>query len=123
MNAKRVIEKKKAEVLEKITYSLDKWENEQLPQVELSEHQLNFDSVFYEERAERTLQIRNVGKTVAAFRFVPKLEEKQFCKPWMTIHPKFGMLMPGETANVRISFVTHKLKHHKLKHHKLKHEL
>ena len=54
MNAKRVIEKKKAEVLEKITYSLDKWENEQLPQVELSEHQLNFDSVFYEERAERT---------------------------------------------------------------------
>ena len=54
MQAKRVIEKKKAEVLEKITYSLDKWENEQLPQVELSEHQLNFDSVFYEERVERT---------------------------------------------------------------------
>ena len=70
--------------------------------MELSEHQLNFDSVFYEERAERTLEIRNAGKTVAAFRFVPKLEEKQFCKPWMTIHPKFGMLMPGETANVRV---------------------
>lgn len=103
MQAKRVIEVKKARVMERITHKLDKWENEQLPKVELSESTLNFGRVLYEDRVVRELEIHNVGTTVAAFRFVPKLEEKQFCKPWMTIHPKFGMLTPGEKAKIHVA--------------------
>jgi inositol polyphosphate 5-phosphatase INPP5B/F len=42
---------------------------------------------------------------VAHFRFVSKLEEEHLCKPWLTMKPKFGMLLPGETAE--ITFTVH----------------
>jgi hypothetical protein len=36
----------------------------------------------------------------AQFRFVPKLEEETMCKPWLSIKPRFGMLLPGEAAEI-----------------------
>lgn len=39
-------------------------------------------------------------QVAAHFRFVPKLEEENLCKPWLTIKPRFGMLLPGESAEI-----------------------
>jgi len=103
MQAKTVVESKKNKILERITYDLDKWENEQMPRVELSSQQLNFGDVYYEKRIVRKLVVTNVGKNIATFRFAPKLEEKQFCKPWLSISPKFGMLKPGSKLEVHVA--------------------
>lgn len=43
-----------------------------------------------------------VGRVVAKFKFIPKLEEKQFCKPWLWINPPYGMLLPGEKLQVNM---------------------
>ena len=37
------------------------------------------------------------------FRFVPKLEERSFCRPWLTVDPPFGFLLPGEHADVKFT--------------------
>jgi len=37
---------------------------------------------------------------VAHFRLVPKLEETALCKPFITVTPTFGMLIPGESTNI-----------------------
>ena len=103
MQAKQVVEAAKKTIMGQITHELDKWENEKMPQVELSDNQLKFGNVLFEERVVRRLVVRNVGKTNARFRFVPKLEERTFCKTWMNISPKFGMLTPGETETVDIA--------------------
>jgi phosphatidylinositol-bisphosphatase len=36
----------------------------------------------------------------AHYHFVPKLEEENVCKPWLTLRPRFGMLMPGDVAEI-----------------------
>jgi phosphatidylinositol-bisphosphatase len=40
---------------------------------------------------------------VAHFRVIPKLEEKYLCKPWLTINPPFGMIIPGEKTTVEVT--------------------
>lgn len=39
-------------------------------------------------------------QTNAVFRFVPKLEERMLCRPWLSVHPPFGFLLPGQSADV-----------------------
>lgn len=41
-------------------------------------------------------------QVAAHYHFVPKLEEENICKPWLTVKPRFGMLLPGDA--VEISF-------------------
>jgi len=31
---------------------------------------------------------------------VPKLEEENICKPWLTVRPKYGMLLPNESMEM-----------------------
>lgn len=39
-------------------------------------------------------------QVVAHWRFVPKLEEKYVSKGWLAIEPLFGMVLPGEEAEI-----------------------
>ncbi len=34
------------------------------------------------------------------FHFVPKFEERTFCKPWLKIRPPYGLLTPGQSVDV-----------------------
>ena len=48
------------------------------------------------------IRIKNVGTSIAHWRFVPKLEEKWPCKKWISIDPTLGMLLPGEDVEVNL---------------------
>ena len=76
--------------------TLDKFENQSLPKVDLSEIGVDFGEVLYDCKKTESIAITNTGSVVAHFRLVPKLEEEHLCKDWITVDPEFGMLIPGE---------------------------
>ena len=81
---------------------LDAWENECIPKVEVKGGQVVFGDVAYKMSTKRTVTVENTGQVRATFRFVPKLEEQQNCKPWLSVNPAYGMLLPGEKAEITL---------------------
>ena len=64
---------------------------------------IDFKEVFYETKASESILLTNTGSVVAHFRLVPKLEEVALCKPWISVNPSFGMLIPGESAKINFT--------------------
>ena len=82
---------------------LDAWENECIPKVDVKGGQVVFGDVAYKMPTRRTVTVENTGQVRATFRFVPKLEEQQSCKPWLNVEPAFGMLLPGEKVDITLN--------------------
>jgi len=107
---KDVVQAKREAVYEQVMKLLDKYENQTLPMVGLDRVSLDFGQIRYEEAKTLSIQITNTGKVVAQFRFVPKLDENALSKPWMSVSPTYGMLIPGEspaTLNFTVSLNNH----------------
>jgi len=75
---------------------LDQYENKSLPMIGLDRTELDFGEVRYGKTITLPIKVTNTGNVVAQFRLVPKLDESKFCKPWLTVLPTYGMLIPGE---------------------------
>ena len=44
-----------------------------------------------------TLDVANVGQVNTVAKFVNKLDDKDFCKPWLKVEPSEVFMMPGKT--------------------------
>ncbi|RKP16822.1 DNase I-like protein, partial [Rozella allomycis CSF55] len=97
------IKEKYDRVHQNVIRALDKFENESLPDATLDKNTLIYDSVYYKRPKTMKITLSNVGPVIVSFRFVPKLNDKTFCKPWLNVTPAFGMLLPGDS--IPISFV------------------
>lgn len=105
------VESKKAQVIREIMMQLDKWENENMPKVRLTQGDglhlssgvLGFTRLKYGIDQAKTLFVENTGVVVAHFRFIPKLDEVALCKPWLSVSPTFGMIPPKERVEIRIT--------------------
>ena len=53
----------------------------------------------------RTCLLKNVGSVAATWRFVGKPEEKLVSKPWISVEPLYGMLLPNASVSITISFL------------------
>jgi len=95
---KDVIPEKRDAIYRELLSLLDRFENQSLPMVGLDKIELNFGAIRYEETMTLPIHITNTGNVCAQYRFVPKLDENALCKPWMTVTPTYGMLIPGEQA-------------------------
>lgn len=107
-----IIKEKRQEVAAEIHRLLDKLENDHHPKVQLEvpgaaalvpprpPNTIDFGLVRYAVESQQKLIVTNVSPVAAHFRFVPKLEEETICKPWLSIKPRFGMLLPNETAEI-----------------------
>ena len=98
ITVKDVIQSRREQVYEEVMKILDKYENQSLPMVGLDRINLDFGDVRYDQKVTLPISVTNTGKVVAQFRLVPKLDEVSLCKPWMTVTPTYGMLIPGEAA-------------------------
>jgi phosphatidylinositol-bisphosphatase len=96
LTIKDVIPARREAVYGEVMRLLDKFENQTLPMVGFDRTSLDFGALRWGDSVTLPIQITNTGKVVAQFRFVPKLDELVLCKPWMTVSPTFGMLIPGE---------------------------
>jgi len=102
-SVKTIIQDKMKEIQTTLLRKLDQWENTSLPQVELSTNFVDFGQVAYQNEISRELMIRNIGSSTAHFRFVPPPEEKNVCKPFLSVYPMFGMLIPDESQILTLS--------------------
>jgi phosphatidylinositol-bisphosphatase len=53
----------------------------------------------------RTCILKNVGSVAATWRFIGKPEEKLVSKPWVSVEPLYGMLLPNASVPITISFL------------------
>jgi phosphatidylinositol-bisphosphatase len=105
------VDTKKNQVMREIMIQLDKWENENMPKVQLlqsdgvatSSGVLGFSHLKFGIDQSKTLIVENTGIVVAHFRFIPKLDEVVICKPWLRVSPMFGMIPPKERVEIRIT--------------------
>eukprot|EP00934_Nitzschia_sp_Nitz4_P002818 Nitzschia sp. Nitz4//scaffold85_size83877//58734//64309//NITZ4_005237-RA/size83877-processed-gene-0.128-mRNA-1//1//CDS//3329559161//2808//frame0 len=106
VTVKDVIVAKREAIYEQLMGLLDRYENQAQPMVGLDRNELDFGPIRYQQSVTLPLTISNTGNVCALYRFVPKLDENTLCKPWMTISPTYGMLIPGEqpaTVNITIT--------------------
>lgn len=103
VGVKVVNAEKERQVMEDVIRTLDRHENENLPQVQLTKTEIIFKDVQFLEKQTATLEIVNIGQVPAQFAFIAKLDETEYCKPWLTIKPAMGIIMQGSTKQVRLT--------------------
>mmetsp|Transcript_10286 Transcript_10286/g.15497 ORF Transcript_10286/g.15497 Transcript_10286/m.15497 type:complete len:830 (+) Transcript_10286:109-2598(+) len=111
---KDVVLSKRMQVYKEVIRLLDTFENNSLPMVSLDRIKLDFGEVRYDQRVTLPIIITNTGKVVAPFRLVPKLEEEALCKPWVTVSPAYGMLIPGEQTEIEVTIAINNATAHAL---------
>eukprot|EP00943_MAST-04B_sp_MAST-4B-sp1_P000057 g57.t1 len=90
-------------VYKDIIRTLDKWENDAMPKLEMRSREVEFKGLRYKIKKTAIIELKNVGEVRATYRFVPKLEELEFCKSWISLRPSYGMILPGETVTFEVT--------------------
>jgi phosphatidylinositol-bisphosphatase len=111
---KDVIMERREGVFREVMKMLDTYENNSLPMVSLDRIALDFGEVRYDQRVTLPIVITNTGQVVAQFRRVPKLDEVELCKPWLTVSPTYGMLIPGERTEIELTIAIDNATAHRL---------
>ncbi|MDP2438746.1 MAG: endonuclease/exonuclease/phosphatase family protein [archaeon] len=102
---KSVIVQKRRSVYNELVRKIDKIENDSIPDVRVSEKEISFGEVEYMLPSTRAISITNIGHVIARYRFVAKTEANQICKPWLSISPQSGVLVPGEEQQLTITIL------------------
>ncbi|XP_031549420.1 inositol polyphosphate 5-phosphatase OCRL-like isoform X2 [Actinia tenebrosa] len=99
---------KEKQVYEDVVRTLDRHENDNLPQVKLSTTEIKFKDIQFLEKSSLILEIANTGQGPVQFSFIPKLDEQEYCKPWLNIKPHMGIIMSGDTKEVKLTVYVNK---------------
>ncbi|KAI6652637.1 hypothetical protein LOD99_4422 [Oopsacas minuta] len=100
----KVIDSKKERyVFEDICWQLDKEENEYLPQVEISELTLKFQEIHFGHPETRGITVKNVGQSPVSLSFIPKIDEIDICKPWLSISPESSVINTTESIELQFT--------------------
>ncbi len=95
-------------VYEDVMKRLDRIENDFLPQAMVDTTEVTFGEVRYYEPARHTLTVANTGQVPVQFQFIKKLNDKSICKPWLTVEPSMGSIMPGEKSDIALEIYVDK---------------
>ena len=82
--------------------NLDKLENEFLPQVSVDNTEITYESVKFMEPLSKYLTVANTGQVPVQYEFIKKLDDKSYCKPWLSLQPSSGFIMPGDKSDIAI---------------------
>ena len=102
---KDVVKAKRDAIYDELNKILDTYENNSMPVLTLDRLLIDFGEVRYGAKLTLPITIENIGKVWAQFRFVPKLDELNYCKSWFNVSPSYGMLMPGEKTTIDFSLM------------------
>uniref|UniRef100_A0A8C7DN55 phosphoinositide 5-phosphatase n=1 Tax=Oncorhynchus kisutch TaxID=8019 RepID=A0A8C7DN55_ONCKI len=100
MGIKLVNEESYKNTFEEIVRSLDKMENECIPSVTLSRREFHFIDVKFMQHQAETLTLHNDGQVPCQFEFIQKLDERTYCKPWLTANPAEGFIAQGGNVDI-----------------------
>ncbi|VDK68497.1 unnamed protein product [Litomosoides sigmodontis] len=103
-----VNEAKRDACLEEAIREADRRANEALPQIELSESEVDFGKVYFFQSASRILTIKNTGKTKISFSFGARPNRTKICEPWLSITPPNSRLQPGASCTISLQILIDK---------------
>lgn len=89
-------------VYERVMKSLDRLENESLPQVALNKIEFVFNDVTLTEPMTDQMTVSNTGQVPVYFEFVKKPNNPTYCKSWLQVSPFTGLVLPGESMRVEL---------------------
>ncbi|GAM18525.1 hypothetical protein SAMD00019534_017000, partial [Acytostelium subglobosum LB1] len=98
-----VIPEIKGRIYQEIVKELDKKENDAMPDAQISTNLVEFDTIRFMVPVTKHLLLENTGQVIARFKFIPKLDETVLCRPWLTINPIAGMMMPKEKVTIELT--------------------
>lgn len=87
-------------IYEDIMKELDKYENDSLPQVSVDTTEVIFGTVYFLQPQRRRVCVTNTGQVAVQFRFINKLNDSSYCKPWLSVEPSSSIIMPGEVCEL-----------------------
>ncbi|XP_064422692.1 inositol polyphosphate 5-phosphatase OCRL isoform X2 [Latimeria chalumnae] len=102
VKVKIVDERRYKKVFEDIVRTMDRMENEFLPSLLLSRRDFVFESVKFRQYQKEKFVITNDGQVPCHFSFIPKLNDSQYCKPWLRAEPCEGFLEPNEKVEISL---------------------
>lgn len=102
---RKIVSDKEKLVFHDLIRILDELENNCIPKVKEEGTAIDFGLTHFNEAKESIVKLKNEGKSIAHWRFVPKLDEKFPCKRWISLNPDYGMLLPNEEADISISII------------------
>ncbi|OZC12462.1 hypothetical protein X798_00093 [Onchocerca flexuosa] len=94
--------------LEEAVREADRRANEALPQIELSQNEVDFGKVYFFQSASRILTIKNTGKTKISFSFGARPNRAAICEPWLSITPPNSRLQPGASCTISLQILVDK---------------
>jgi len=103
LKIKSIVAEKRSKVYQELVKELDKKENECMPDATVSTNSVTFSDIRYLVPSTQTISVENTGQVVARFRFIPKLDERKFCKSWLWVSPPFGVMVPREKVNISLT--------------------
>ncbi|KAG9291950.1 hypothetical protein G9A89_004888 [Geosiphon pyriformis] len=103
MKIKKIIPYKYNEVHSSIVRELDKFENDNMPDAKISCSVFDYgDLQYFGEPQTKIVTIENTGQVILKFKFVPKMDERHICQPWLSIEPAQGYIIPGEKEAIKL---------------------
>jgi len=92
-------------VLVDLNKEWDRRENESMPDAAVSTNTVDFGDVRFATPVTRYVELKNTGPGRCNVRFIPKLDEKNYCKPWLVCYPHATILDIG--AKIKITLTVH----------------